>query len=196
MLLAVEVASRHWCYEDGTKNSQLAHLSQVELLNHGDFSGLASRETKGNSDLMFFVWTDGEHRYVIASASNLQIGDIYVRRRWWQVNEEDNAEPDNVKLEIPQSKVCQIYYDVCGEFDNHNRHRQSTLQVDNKFKHMIDPRGTNLIILLMVIVDIWLAYKHCTCTAPIQKDFNSDIAEGLLDNKFNFVWLKTITKKF
>ena len=69
---------------------------------------------------------DRERRYFISSASSLQEGEPYPRKRWRQVSEEDNAEPENVELTIPQPKATKIYYAVCGESDRHNRHHQKT----------------------------------------------------------------------
>ena len=53
-----------------------------------------------------------EHSYFISYTSSLQEGTPYTRNRWRQVNEEENAEPENVELEIPQPKAEQIYYDL------------------------------------------------------------------------------------
>ena len=70
---------------------------------------------------------DRERRYFISSASNLQEVTLYTRKIWQQVNEEENAEPENVELTIPQPNSAQIYYDVCRKIDQNNHHCQATL---------------------------------------------------------------------
>ena len=115
-----------------TKRFPVAHLSHIELVDKGYFSGLVCRDISGNPNFLSFVWIDIEHRYFISSASSLQEGTPYNKKRWRQVNEEKNTESENVKLKIPQPKAAQIYYDVCGNIDQHNYHCQETLKLELK----------------------------------------------------------------
>ena len=115
-----------------TKRFPVVHLSHIELVERGYFSGLVCRDLAGNPNFLSFVWIDIERRYFISSASSIQEGTPYTRKRWRQVNEEKNTESDNVKLKIPQPKAAQIYYDVCGNIDQHNCHCQATLKLELK----------------------------------------------------------------
>ena len=145
------------------------HLSQIELVNRGYFSGLVRRDFSGDANFLSFVWIDREQRYFISYASSLQEVTPYKCKRWRKVNEEENAEPENVKLTIPQPKAAQTYYDVCGKIDQHNRHRQATLKLELKIQTHDWSKRANISILAMTMVDSWLVYKQCTQTTEIQK---------------------------
>ena len=54
-----------------TKRFPMAHLSQIELVNRGDFTGLVCRDLTGNPKFMSFVWMDRERRYFISSVSSI-----------------------------------------------------------------------------------------------------------------------------
>ena len=49
------------------------HLSQIKLVNIGDFSSLVWIYILGNPKFLSFVWMDRERRYLIYSASSLKI---------------------------------------------------------------------------------------------------------------------------
>ena len=168
-----------------TKRFPMQYLSQIELENRGEFSGLVCRDHSGDPKFLSFVWMDRERRYFISSASSLQEGEPYSRKRWRQVSEEDNAEPENVELTIPQPKAAEIYYAVCGKIDQHNRHRQATLQLETKLATHDWSKRVNLSILAITMVDTWLVYKQCTHTSEIQKDFYGYLAEELIDNAYD-----------
>ena len=108
-----------------------------------------------------------ERRYLVSSASSLQEGTTYTRKRWRQVNEEENTEPENVELTIPQPKAEQIYYDVCRKIDQHKRHCQATLKLELKLQTHDWSKRVNLSILVMTMVDAWLVYTHSTQTTKI-----------------------------
>ena len=110
------------------------NLSQIKLFNRVDLSKLVCRDLSGNPKFLSFVWMYRERRYLIYSASILQEGTPYIRKKWRQVNEEENAEPDNVELKIPHPKATQIYYDVCGKIYHHNRHIQATIKLELKLQ--------------------------------------------------------------
>ena len=98
------------------------------------------------------------------------------------MKEEENSDPENVELTIPQSKATQIYYDVCGNIDQHNRHRQATLKLGLKLQTHDSSKRFKLSILAMTMVDAWLVYKQYTQTTDTQKDFYSYLSKDLIEN--------------
>ena len=52
----------------------------------------------GKPKLLAYVWMDRNRRYFIASASSLEDGAENVRKRWRQINEESDADPERVEL--------------------------------------------------------------------------------------------------
>jgi hypothetical protein len=117
-----------------TRHFPLAYLSNLELENRGDRSGLIHYGPDGLPSLLSFVWMDRNRRYFIASGSSLQEGEDYFRIRWRQLDPTPNADPDRVELQVPQPKAAENYYSTCGSVDQHNRHRMDTLNVEKKLR--------------------------------------------------------------
>ena len=138
---------------------------------------------------------DRQRRYFISSASSLQEVMLYTRKRWWQVNEEINVEPDNIELTIPQPKAAQIYYDVCSNIDQHNCHLQATLKLQLKLQTHDWSKIVNLLILAINMVDAWLVYQKCTQTTYIQKDFYLYLSEQLIDNVYDIAGTRQHPRK-
>ena len=84
-----------------TKKFPMSYLSNLELVQHGDYKGLVARGTDGQPTMLSFVWMDQDRCYFIASASSLDSGIPYSRNRWRQVLLELDALPENVELTIP-----------------------------------------------------------------------------------------------
>ena len=172
-----------------TKRYPMEYLSNKELLMRGDRAGVVNYGEDGRAKLLAFVWMDRNRRYFIASASSLAEGTAYVRKRWRQVNEELDADPERVELRIEQPKASQLYYDTCASIDQHNRHRQDTLKLETKVEtHSWDKR-VNTTLFGMCVVDTWLAWSQVNINNNIsigtQSDFYRDLAEELIDNNFD-----------
>ena len=97
-----------------TKKFPMSYLSHLELVQQGDYKGLVSRGTNGQSSMLSLVWMDREHCVFVASASSLYFGILYSRNRWRQVSLELDALPENVELPISQPKAMDVYYRTCG----------------------------------------------------------------------------------
>ena len=91
--------------------------------------------------------------------------------------------PERVDLEIPQPKACETYYSTCAAIDQHNRHRQDTLQLERKLKCHSWHIRVGISILGIIITDTWQVYKRATRTTETQKIFHSYLAEELIDNR-------------
>ena len=117
-----------------TKKFPMSYLSNLELVQCGDYKGLVARGTDGQPTMLSFVWMDRDCRYFVASASSLDSGILYSWNRWRQVSLELDALPENVELTIPQSKATEVYYRTCSVIDQHNRHRQDNLKTEKKLE--------------------------------------------------------------
>ena len=98
---------------------------------------------------------DRERRYFIATAGSMEAGSPYQRTRWRQVNQEQNAPPELVDLEIPQPKAAEIYYDTANSIDQHNHCRQDDLSIERKLGTWDWSKRVNLSIVGMCVVDSW-----------------------------------------
>ena len=57
-----------------TKKFPMSYLSNLELVQRGDYKGLVARGTDGQPTMLSFVWMDRDRRYFITSASSLDSG--------------------------------------------------------------------------------------------------------------------------
>ena len=92
-----------------TKKIPMLYLSNLELVQRGDYKGLVARGTDGQPTMLLFVWMDRDCRYFIASASSLDSGILYSWNRWCQVLLELDVLPENMELTIPQPKATEVY---------------------------------------------------------------------------------------
>ena len=60
-----------------TKKFPMSYLSNLELVQRGDYKGLVARGTDGQPTMLSFVWMDRDRRYFVASASSLDSGVPY-----------------------------------------------------------------------------------------------------------------------
>jgi hypothetical protein len=120
-----------------TRHFPLAYLSNLELENRGDWSGLIHYGPDGNPSLLSFVFIDRNQLYFIASGSFLEEGVEYIRNRWQQVDTAPTADPERVELSVLQPKAAENCYSTCGSVDQHNWHRMDTLNLEkNRNKGM------------------------------------------------------------
>ena len=117
-----------------TKKFPMSYLSNLELVQCGDYKGLVARGTNGQPTMLLFIWMDRECRYFVASVSSLDSGIPYSHNRWRQVSLELDALPENVELTIPQPKVMEVYYQTCGVIDQHNQQHQDNLKTERKWR--------------------------------------------------------------
>ena len=168
-----------------TKKFPMSYLSNLELVQRGDYKGLVARGTDGQPTMLSFVWMDRDRRYFVASASSLDSGVPYSRNRWRQVSLELDALPENVELTIPQPKAAEVYYRTCGVIDQHNRHRQDNLKTEKKLETKKWDMRVNLTIFSMIVVDTWLVYSQATGSTELQSEFYVRLAEELIDNNID-----------
>lgn len=176
-----------------TKNYPMSHLSKVELKFKGDRAGvMAKDETSENLDLLAFVWRDRDRRYFIASRSSMAEGTPVSRDLWRQLVKDRTTPPEKVTIRIPQPQAAELYYEVCGKIDNHNRDRQATLGLERKLKTHDWSKRVNLTILSMCMADAWKVWSLITIDKlgnPIemQKAFYAHLAAEPIFNNYDGV---------
>ena len=178
-----------------TKKFPMKYLSSLELT-----EGRGQREAVMMKSLdvpwiMALVWVDRDRCYFISTASSLKEGKEYSRHRWRQPDQDlehmdapNNQDAVRQQLTVPQPEVCEIYYDTCAAIDQHNRHRQDTLQIERKMQTKSWDKRVTTSIFGMYVVDAWLMYKGCTTASAdaspklSQQEFYCQLAEELIDN--------------
>ena len=165
-----------------TKKFPMSYLSNLELVQHGDYKGLVARGTNGQPTMLSFIWMDREHHYFVASASSLDSGIPYSRNRWCQVSLELDALSENMEFTIPQPKATEVYYRTCGVIDQHNQRCQDNLKTKKKLETKKWDMRVNLTIFSMIVVDSWLLYSQGTGCTELQSEFYVHLAEELIDN--------------
>ena len=173
-----------------TKQYPMAHLGKLELKDKGDRYAMAARDENGHQELLAFVWRDRERRYFIASGSSMDEGTPISRERWRQTTKDKTTPPEKQNIIIPQPKATEIYYDVCGKIDQHNRDRQATLGLERKLKTHDWSKRVNLTLLSMCIVDSWKVWNLISKTnegeaKETQKAFYAHLAAELIDNQYD-----------
>ena len=64
-----------------TKKFPMSYLSNLELVQRGDYKGLVARGTDGQPTMLSFVWMDQDCCYFVTSASSLDSGILYSQNR-------------------------------------------------------------------------------------------------------------------
>ena len=168
-----------------TKKFPMSYLSNLELVQHGDYKGLVARGTNGQPTMLSFVWMDQQCCYFVASASSLDSGILYSCNRWRQVSLELDALPENVELTIPQPKATEVYYWTCSVIDQHNRHHQDNSKTNKKLETKKWDMRVNLTNFSMIVVDTWLVYSQVMGSTELQSEFYVCLAEELIDDNIN-----------
>ena len=167
-----------------TKKFPMSYLSNLELVQSGDYKGLVARGTNRQPTMLSFIWMDWDCRYFVASVSSLDSGIPYSQNRWRQVSLELDALPENVELTIPQPKATVVYNRTCGVIDQHNRH-QDNLKTEKKLETKKWDMRVNLTIFSMIVVDTWLVYSQAMGSTELQSEFYVHLAEELIDNNID-----------
>ena len=167
-----------------TKKFPMSYLSNLELVQHGDYNGLVARGTNGQPTMLSFIWMDRDHHYFIACVI-VRFWHSVFSEQWCQVSLELDALPENVELTIPQPKVTEVYYRTCGVIAQHNRYRQDNLKTEKKLETKKWDLRVNLTIFLMIVVDTWLVYSQVMGSTELQSEFYVHLAEELIDNNID-----------
>jgi Transposase IS4 len=175
------------------KGYPMRYLSRVELPNgKGDHRALIHKDPDSGTDLLACCWVDRDRRFFISTCLSTTAGREISRQRWRQVDRTPNAEPEKIWINIAQPKVAQVYYDGCGKIDQHNRHRQDSLNIDKKLSTTIWHKRVTYSLLGMMAVDAYYLFCGIRGGQPIQgsKHFFEQLATQLVDNDFDRIALR------
>lgn len=160
-------------------------LGEKELLEKGDYIAMLAKNEDGKS-LLAFSWADRDRKSFIATCSHLGPGEHAHRIRWRQPSGNLDAIPERTEIFIPQPKAAEVYYSCCAAIDQHNRVRQSSLDIEKKYRVIDWDKRVNFTILSMILVDAWLAYKACRQQqSDNPAEFFVELAEDLIFNGFD-----------
>jgi hypothetical protein len=97
-----------------------------------------------------------------------------------------------VEKHIPQPMAAETYYKGCGKIDQHNRHRQDTLQLERKLQTNDWHKRVNMTIFGMCVIDAFLLAEGCCCGGAIANPafFIEKLAEELINNDYDCVSLR------
>jgi Transposase IS4 len=173
-----------------TKQFPMHYLSRVLLPGgKGDHKALKGYDSASGCQLLAIVWADRERRFFISSCASAAPGRLIERRRWRQTDPTPNAAPVLEEIRLPQPEAVQIYYDGCGRIDEHNRHRQDSLNLEKKVQVMSWAHRANHSIFGMCVVDaFYLAVGSqggSNKKYPSFRVFLEDIITDLIDNDFD-----------
>lgn len=126
-----------------------------------------------------------ERRYVIASGSPIAKGIPHSRVQWRYVDQTKDAGPDSVELKVPHPNGGDVYYYTCEMIDQHTRHRQDALDLENKLGTLDWSLRVNISIFAITDIDAWLVFSQCAYTDKTKKNLYLSLAEELIDNVHN-----------
>ena len=174
----------HWYV---TKGFPMRYLSHLELPDgKGDRRSVLHTDAKSGTSVMACVWADRERRYFVSTCSSTVPGREIIRQRWRQRDTTANAAPVKELIRIPQPQVVQVYYDGCGKIDQHNRHRQDSLNIEKKVTTTDWAKRANLSIFGMIAVDAF--YLLAGVRGKLYfgaRQFFEMLAEELIDNDYD-----------
>ena len=111
------------------QNNPLKIISNLELQNHGYWSGLINQAPYGKPYLLKFVWIEWDRRYSIALEYSLQEGQCYIQIFWRKIDSATNEDTEMIDMAMLKLKMDQYYHNKFAYVDQHNRHRQDTLRI-------------------------------------------------------------------
>jgi hypothetical protein len=127
----------------------------------GDHKALVARHEDTGCQLLSCVWADRERRFFVATCSSSTPGQVIERRRWRQRDPTPNADPELELIRIARPQLVEIYYNGCGKIDEHNRHRQDSLNLEKKVQTMEWSNRANHTIFGMIVVDAFNLAVGC-----------------------------------
>jgi Transposase IS4 len=171
-----------------TKQFPMHYLARCLLPNgKGDHRALKATDPDTGCQLLAIVWADRERRFFVSSCCSSAPGRVIERRRWRQRDTTPNANPELETIRLPQPEAVQVYYDGCGRIDEHNCHRQDSLNLEKKVQTMHWAHRANHSIFGMCVVDAFDLAVGCQGNAhyPSFRVFLEDLITGLIDNEYD-----------
>ena len=98
-----------------------------------------------------------------------------------QLQQDENTDPERVRLEIAQPNCSALYYSNCGRVDQHNRARQDGLKLETKYGTHDWSRRVNLSLLSVCIVDAFYVYRGCRELEETFNEFVHKLADEMIE---------------
>ncbi|KAL7462969.1 hypothetical protein ACHAXS_003342 [Conticribra weissflogii] len=170
-----------------TKEYPMDYLKQAEVERRGGMHALVSKDGDGVAELVSLMWVDRERRFFIGNMEGTEQTEPIYRKRWRQIDETMEEDAELVHLEIPQPMMVKTYYNVCGKIDQHNRKRQTDVELEKYLCTNDWSKRINLSLLSMIIVDTLNFDQACKgqeCDASAH-DWIMGLTEEMIDNDFD-----------
>jgi Transposase IS4 len=154
----------------------------------GDHRALKATDPETGCQLLAIVWADRERRFFISTCCSTAPGTVIERKRWRQRDNTPNADPVLEHIRIPQPEAMEVYYKGNGKIDEHNRHRQDSLNVEKKVQTMHWHHRANHSLLAMCVVDAFDLAVGCQTKMKHLGGFRfflEDLITDLIDNDFD-----------
>ena len=175
------------------KGFPMHYLSRIVLPDgKGDYRALLHTDAESGTSVMACVWADRERRYFVSTCSSTSPGMEINRYRWRQRDETPNAAPVRENIRLPQPQVVQVYYDGASKIDQHNRHRQDSLNLEKKVQTNAWERRTNVSIFAMIVVDSFYLFSGVRggVTKVRARSYYEQLAVELIENDYDRMSLR------
>ena len=170
-----------------SKEFPVKYLGDEVLAERGARVVLASiNEETGKTELVALTWLDRNRRNFVATAYGLGEGEEIVRTRFRQIDDDPEADPDKVLIEVKQPLAVDRYYNGAGIIDHRNKLRQGELRVDKNIRTVDWSVRANLAIWGIDVCDAYALFQQTVRAdnrASCPKEFFCKLADQLIDNK-------------
>ena len=95
-----------------------------------------------------------------------------------------------MEFTINQPKAAEMYYNICGNINHHNRRRHGNLRLERKLETNDWSKQVKQSILGMIVVDTFLCYNKLVDESEKEGDLYLRLAEELFDNKYDSIQLR------
>eukprot|EP00984_Skeletonema_dohrnii_P004183 scaffold1462_cov164-Skeletonema_dohrnii-CCMP3373.AAC.1 len=174
------------CVKTATKEFPMKELNDQVFIERGSRAALAHIDERSKATTMVaWSWLDRNRRFFITTLHGLDEGKEIFRERLRQVNDDPNAPPDRVAIQVKQPAAIEQYYDGAGIIDNHNRVRQADLMMDRRLGTQVWDKRCGFGIAGMIFTDAFFFYQKTVGDNQDEcpNEFFSGLADEMIDNK-------------
>ena len=190
VMSAGELKKRGWKFIGNVKTASKmfpkGFLENIVLTHRGArFVLCCIDEETGETEYVAVTWLDRNRRFFIATVCGLGEGTEISRLRYRQVDENPEADPDQVMINVNQPLCVESYYDGAGAVDQRNRLRAAELRVDKSLATKDWSRRVNFGIWGVAVCDSYALYQqvvHADLRFSSPHEYFCKLADELIDN--------------
>lgn len=190
VMSAGELKKRGWKFIGNVKTASKmfpkGFLENIVLTHRGArFVLCCIDEETGETEYVAVTWLDRNRRFFIATVCGLGEGTEISRLRYRQVDENPEADPDQVMINVNQPLCVESYYDGAGAVDQRNRLRAAELRVDKSLATKDWSRRVNFGIWGVAVCDSYALYQqvvHADLRFSSPHEYFCKLADQLIDN--------------